>query len=237
MDATLRKAYLMKRVMKHVFLRIWLLGSLAFVTCSAMALPRPLLDDGPAAANPREPIAGKHDRHKKDKVKPDATDSSAPLPAYYGPKKRLAVSDLENKVIPKINELADRSGLAGRMVALGERNDVQDWMRRAVIYVQPSLEEALGLALQEAMFAGCACIGSRVGGIPELLTAEADGLLVAPGDVAGLAAALERLMTDAGLRQRLGAAARQTIEDRGMTRAAMIRQHIEIYESAYGERP
>lgn len=88
----------MKHVMKHVLLRIWLLGSLAFVTCSALALPRSLLDDDPAAANPREPTAGKHDRHKKGKGKTDATGATAPLPAYYGPKKRLAVSDLEVKI-------------------------------------------------------------------------------------------------------------------------------------------
>ena len=52
-----------------------------------------------------------------------------------------------------------------------------DLMQRAAIYVQPSFWEALGLALQEAMLAGCACIGSRAGGIPELVQHEQNGLL------------------------------------------------------------
>ena len=71
-----------------------------------------------------------------------------------------------------------------------------DLMSRAAIYVQPSFWEALGLALQEAMFAGCACVGSRAGGIPELIEENKTGLLFEPGNVAQLAAALEA--TDRG---------------------------------------
>jgi glycosyltransferase involved in cell wall biosynthesis len=80
-----------------------------------------------------------------------------------------------------VEQTAREHGLAGRIHLLGRRNDVATLMQQASLYVQPSLEEALGLALQEAMWHGLPCIGSNVGGIPELITPNHDGLLVPPG--------------------------------------------------------
>jgi glycosyltransferase involved in cell wall biosynthesis len=97
---------------------------------------------------------------------------------------------------------------------LGFRRDVYSVLKRMDVFCLPSLSEGLPNALMEAMSVGCACVASRVGGVPWLVEHEKNGLLVAPGDVAGLAAALERLASDALLRQRLGRAARATIEER-----------------------
>lgn len=68
------------------------------------------------------------------------------------------------------------------------------------------------MAVLEAMAAGCATVASTVGGIPEVLVDGENGLLVPPGDAAALAAALARLLDDAGLRERLGDSARRTVE-------------------------
>lgn len=81
-------------------------------------------------------------------------------------------------------------------------------MRAAAMFVLPSLEEGLPLALVEAMALGLPVIATRINGIPEAVTHDTDGLLVAPGDVSGLAAAIDRLYRDPGLRARLGAHAR-----------------------------
>jgi glycosyltransferase involved in cell wall biosynthesis len=97
--------------------------------------------------------------------------------------------------------------LGGRVQVLGSRNDTAEFMRRAGIVVQPSLFEGLPLALQEAMFYGCACIATRVTGNDELVHDGRTGLLVPPADPAALAQALDRLIRDPAQRATLGRAA------------------------------
>ena len=80
----------------------------------------------------------------------------------------------------------------------------------AAVLALPSYEEALPLALIEAMSAGVPVIAAPVGGIAEVVAEGASGLLVAPGDQAGLQRALARVLMDAELAARLAAAARET---------------------------
>jgi glycosyltransferase involved in cell wall biosynthesis len=144
---------------------------------------------------------------------------------------QLAGKDIEGTTEQQILQLARDRRLEGRIQLLGQRSDAFALMRCAAIYVQPSFEEALGLALQEAMFYGCACIGSRVGGIPELIDAGRTGLLFEPGNVAQLTHALEQLIQDANQRNHFGHAAAATIRKRGMTAAEMTERHLRLYES------
>lgn len=73
------------------------------------------------------------------------------------------------------------------------------------------------LKLHEYMAAGLATIAPDQPNLREVLTPDHDALLVAPGDGAALGQALARLSGDAALRQRLGRAARRTIEERDLT--------------------
>jgi glycosyltransferase involved in cell wall biosynthesis len=104
-------------------------------------------------------------------------------------------------------------------------------MSTAAIYVQPSYEEALGLALQEAMFYGCPGIGSNVGGIPELIEHQKTGLLVEPGNPSQLAQAIESLITNAALRESYGRQGAASIIQKGMTADQMLTSHVQLYES------
>ena len=124
-------------------------------------------------------------------------------------------------------------GLQERIVLLGERTDAIDLMRRAGIYVQPSYHEALGLALQEAMFVGCPSIGTRAGGIPELIEHEQTGLLVDVGDSKQMAQALEKLMSNADLRASYGRRGAAAIVQKGMTVEQMTANHVALYESIF----
>jgi glycosyltransferase involved in cell wall biosynthesis len=133
--------------------------------------------------------------------------------------------------VEHIRQIAIASRLSERIRLPGERNNAMELMKSAAIYVQPSLEEALGLALQEAMYCGCACVGSRVGGIPELVRDGRTGLLVEPGDAAQLGNTLEKLMMNETLRNELGRAAAVSISERGMTVEAMVKRHLELYET------
>ncbi len=78
----------------------------------------------------------------------------------------------------------------------GSHLDPRGFMRAADILVLPSLAEPAGLVLSEACEAGCAVVGSRVGGIPEMLDGGRAGALTPPGDALALAAVLSRLLSD-----------------------------------------
>ncbi len=138
---------------------------------------------------------------------------------------------VEQGAADEIRATAESAGLQDRIEILPPSDAVTELMSDAGIYVQPSLEEALGLALQEAMFHGCACIGSNVGGIPELINDASVGVLVEPGNTGELAESIARLINNEADRQRLGTAAAESIRDRDMTEQAMVRRHIELYES------
>ena len=77
--------------------------------------------------------------------------------------------------------------------------------------------EGLGTSLLDAMAAGKACVGTSVGGIPEVIADGESGLLVPPHDPAALAAAIVRLLKDAALRHRMG--------DAGLTR---VQSHFSV---------
>jgi glycosyltransferase involved in cell wall biosynthesis len=87
------------------------------------------------------------------------------------------------------------------------------FLHAAEVFVLPSRAESFGIANLEAMAAGLAVISSRTGAIPEYLEDGVHGLLIAPGDAAALAVAIDRLMNDPALRRRLGAAARLRARD------------------------
>jgi glycogen(starch) synthase len=76
------------------------------------------------------------------------------------------------------------------------------------VLVLPSAYEEMGSVLTEAMASGLPVVANDVGGIPEVVRDGQTGLLVPPEDVAALAAALDRLAADPGLRARLSAGAR-----------------------------
>jgi glycosyltransferase involved in cell wall biosynthesis len=124
-----------------------------------------------------------------------------------------------------------KAGFGERIQLLAPEEDPRPALKAAAVFAMPSLIEPLGLSLQEALYYQCACVGSSVGGIPELIEHEATGLLVSPGDDDALAAALDRLMADETLRARLGRAGRQSILDKGMSAEAMIQSHFRIYDA------
>jgi glycosyltransferase involved in cell wall biosynthesis len=85
--------------------------------------------------------------------------------------------------------------------------ELAQWLARCAVLAQPSRTEAMGRILVEGAAAAKCRIAARVDGIPTVIDNEVDGLLVEPEDVAGLTAALDRAMSDAALRKRLGDAA------------------------------
>ena len=98
------------------------------------------------------------------------------------------------------------------LAILLERTDLPSVLRGADLFLLPSESESFGLAALEAMSCGVPVIASRVGGVPEVVIDGETGLLAPVGDVAAMAAHVVRLIADAPLRARLGAAARRRAE-------------------------
>jgi glycosyltransferase involved in cell wall biosynthesis len=121
---------------------------------------------------------------------------------------------------PYLDELKKRAveqGVADRVLFTGLRSDVPALLAAADVSVMPSLSEALSNVLLESMAAGAPTVATRVGGTPEALTDGETGLLVPPGQVQPLAAAISRLLDDKALAAHLGRAARQ-----------FVRQHLSV---------
>lgn len=96
-----------------------------------------------------------------------------------------------------------------RAVGIQPHEVVLDAFRRCTVAVVPSLmHEAFGLVALEAMSVGRPVIASNIGGLPDIVRDDEDGILVEPGDVEALRAALARVLTQSSVRSRLGEAAR-----------------------------
>jgi colanic acid/amylovoran biosynthesis glycosyltransferase len=91
---------------------------------------------------------------------------------------------------------------------------IRDYYATSDLFVLASFAEGLPVVLMEAMAMGVPVVSTTVAGIPELIRHERDGLLVAPSDVEGLAAAIAKLIDDPDLRARLSASARRVVETR-----------------------
>ncbi|SFD06523.1 glycosyltransferase family 4 protein [Massilia yuzhufengensis] len=117
--------------------------------------------------------------------------------------------------LEQVERRARALGVADRVLALGwvTAEKKQQELARAAIFCLPSHAEGLPMALLEAMAAGKAVVTTGVGGIPDAVRDGDNGLLVAPGNVEQLAAALGRLLADEDESLRLGARARTTIEE------------------------
>ncbi len=116
--------------------------------------------------------------------------------------------------IERLKQAAARAGIADRITFTGFRSDVQQLVAGFDIGVAPSIvREACPLSPMEYMQQGVAVVASDNGAQPEYITDGVTGLLVPPGDVDALAAALARLLDDPGLRRRLGAAGRRYFDE------------------------
>jgi glycosyltransferase involved in cell wall biosynthesis len=94
----------------------------------------------------------------------------------------------------KMKPLVTTLGISANVRLAGFRTDISRVLAASDLFVLPSLQEAAGTALREAMAAGLACIGTQTGGIPESITHEETGLLVPPSDSGALAQAIIQLL-------------------------------------------
>jgi glycosyltransferase involved in cell wall biosynthesis len=131
---------------------------------------------------------------------------------------------------------ARRRRIADRVHLLGLRADVGAVLAAADVFALPSLSEGLPLALLEAMFAGRPIVASDVGEVAMALGRGEAGLLVPPGDVTALAAALNGLLTNPDRARTLAACAQQRAASE-YQRCHMVRRYRSLYEDALSRSP
>ncbi len=133
-----------------------------------------------------------------------------------------------------IEERLGSAGIRDRISLTGWRRDVPRLMRSFDVLVHTSRWEGLPRVFPEAMATGLPIVATRVDGAPEAIEDGVNGVLLDPGDVEGMAAALLRLVRDPALRRSMGAA--------GLSRARawdidlMVREQERLYEDLLERR-
>ena len=111
---------------------------------------------------------------------------------------------------------------------------LQNLLSATDVFALPSLVEGLPVSVLEAMSYGIPCVVSAVGGLPDVIESGENGLLVAPGDSAGLADALALLIGDDALRARMGSRARRDVIER-YSLDVVVDRLTEVYEAIEGD--
>lgn len=106
---------------------------------------------------------------------------------------------------------------------------------QAEVFVQPSLYEPFGITILEAMSMQKPVVATRVGGIPEIITNEVEGLLVEPGNSLQLAKAISRMFSDSSERRRFGSNARKRVE-KEFTWDIVAMKTFELYKNLLSGR-
>jgi glycosyltransferase involved in cell wall biosynthesis len=138
----------------------------------------------------------------------------------------VLVGDGEDRAL--LEEFVKELHLEDAVLLLGSRDDVPRLLQAADAFLLSSITEGIPLTLIEAMATGLPCVGTNVGGMTEVITAEDTGLLAPAGDDAELARQLRRLVDSPQLGHRLADAARRRILHR-FDAATMHEQYRRLY--------
>jgi glycosyltransferase involved in cell wall biosynthesis len=138
----------------------------------------------------------------------------------------------------QLERTAGELGLSERVSFLGSvpHSELPGLYRKAAIFVLPSRADAMPLTLLEAMACGVPPVASSVYGIPKVVLHGGNGLLVPPGDLGALRAALAQLAADGTLREQLGRNARATVVEK-FDWMGHVRQVVKVYEGLLQQRP
>jgi glycosyltransferase involved in cell wall biosynthesis len=121
------------------------------------------------------------------------------------------------------------AGLLGVVAFAGFRDDLDQWMPNADLFVLPSFTEGLPNVLLEAHAAGVPVVATAVGGTPELVLDGETGLLVPPDDPAALADRMTQLLADTALRRRMSQAARTRVREQ-FTFEVQAQAYVDLFD-------
>lgn len=149
---------------------------------------------------------------KQDKGAFDLIRAFAAIPEQERASAKLVLAG--NGDVDKAQQLIQELGLQEQVTVYSWLSPVQrdELLVKADAFVLPSFNEGLPMSMLEAMASGLPVIVTPVGGIPEVIIHEKNGLLVTPGNQQEIAQAMQSLIKDEDLRLTLGAAARLRVQ-------------------------
>lgn len=220
----------------------------------AAGYPRPrihYLPNGVAIPPPRDAATRLEARAALAEIDPALwLDADAPLAVYTGrlhdmkgleylvsawpevlkrrPQARLWLVG-EGAFRPRLTELIGNLGLHGRVLLTGAFDDVEDFLVAADLFVLPSLEEGMSLALLEAMARGLPVVATKIPANEVLVADGQNGRLVPTRDPSALTAAVLELCDDAEQAARLGECARRRVSEE-FSLDKMADDHLVLFE-------
>jgi len=129
----------------------------------------------------------------------------------------------------ELERLALELGIENKVIFTGQHADMPGVYASLDVFVLPSLNEGMPLTVLEAQAANRAVIASRVGAIPQLIQHRETGLLVEPGDVAGLRNTILELLADASLRAGLAARGQERVREH-YSAEGMASRYLSLYQ-------
>ena len=133
-----------------------------------------------------------------------------------------------------LEKLANELGIGANVQFWGLQTDVPAVYSKLDIFVLPSLQEGMPMAVLEAMAAGKAIVASRVGSVPVVVHQDKTGTLVEPTDVGGLSNAILRYLRDPTVARQHGQNAAEMVRQ-NFSAKSMASKYLEVYRIA-GER-
>jgi glycosyltransferase involved in cell wall biosynthesis len=154
----------------------------------------------------------------------------------YSNAKLLLVGDVVTNEVP-LQQYVRKLGIENSVLFLGNvsAERLYSLYHEAEVYVQPSLYEPFGITILEAMSMRKPVVATRVGGIPEIITNGAEGLLVEPRNSLQLGKAIINVFSDSSCRRRFGSNARKRVE-REFTWEVIAKKTLEFYTNLLNDR-
>ncbi len=132
-----------------------------------------------------------------------------------------------------IEQQITSAGLSDRIQLAGFQSDLNHLIGNVDLLVHPAYTEGLGVSLIQASAASVAIIASDAGGMPEIVRSGENGLLVPPGNKEALIDAIERLVSDQNLRQKMGARGKY-IAEQEFSVPVMVDGNLAVYRKVLG---
>lgn len=142
---------------------------------------------------------------------------------------RLAIVG-DGPLLPSIRQRVNEQHLDDVVWLPGSRTDIANIMRTFSVFALPSIAEGTPVTILEAMATGLPIVATQVGGIPEVVEHDVNGLLVPPEDANALAQALLSYFRNPELMRTHGMAGRAAVERQSSVKA-MVASYLELYDA------
>ncbi|MFN7289870.1 MAG: glycosyltransferase family 4 protein [Pirellula sp.] len=141
----------------------------------------------------------------------------------------LSVGPQEDSYANIIRQFIDEQSMTEHIKLLGRRTDIPEILRAMDCACLPSLREVMPISLLEAMGAGVPALATNVGGVPDCIRSDIDGMLVPPKNADALMRVIKSWIDEPDKVQRLGKQAQQSMRER-FGPAVLVPRIVEVYQ-------